>query len=172
MARPRAALARGTAESAGRVSRMGAGSVLSEGAAHLNRRHGPCEMLKRSLVHPVDFDFGGGAKMDGKLFLANPRNVALVNGQTKNLAQERWSGMEVLGLVIGIVVWSSIAVRFSPRAYANVKLSTAEVSTAKARVVHVWTESGDDVTYYLSYEFLIEPGEGKVTAQAPVALPF
>ena len=41
--------------------------------------------------------------MDGKLFLANPRNVALVNGQTKNLAQERWSGMEVLGLVIGIV---------------------------------------------------------------------
>ncbi len=108
--------------------------------------------------------------MDGKLFLANPRNVALVNGQTKNLAQERWSGMEVLGLVIGIVFWISFAVLFIPRTYAYVKLRSAEVSTAEARVVRAWTELGEDVTYHLSYELLIEPGKEMVTTQASVAL--
>jgi hypothetical protein len=125
-------------------------------------------MLSRSLVHPVDFDFGEGAKMDCKLFLANPRNVALVNGQTKDLAREPWSGMEVLGLVVGFVVWSSIAALFIPSAHAYVMLRMADVSTAEARVVRAWTKSGEDVTYYFAYELLTEPGKEKVATEASV----
>lgn len=106
--------------------------------------------------------------MDGKLFLANPRNVALVNGQTRELAQARWSGMEVLGLVIGIVVWSSIAALFIPGAHAYVKLRMSDVSTAEARVVRAWTQSGEDVSYHFSYELLTEPGKEQVSAQASV----